>query len=588
MPRKKYTVTVLSPRSIVTASDGDLLADVLRGAGIPMSLYCGGRGICGKCLVEIVRGDVVTPSERESEFLQGKGLGIGSRLACLTRVRGNLSVKVPRGSLLKDVAVLDAGLDAQVRPEPAVRKLSFDVPAPGLSDPVSAVEAIERRLGKRLRYSASAAARAATGSGREGGRITVTLLDGDELLDVEPGDTSSLCFGAAVDVGTSTIAVELIDLISGRRLGRAAAVNAQAPYGMDVVTRITYAGEAAGNLERLADILHRQIDGMIADLARERGVALGHVYEIVAAGNSAMNHILVGVPVTTLASAPYHAAFAKAPWVRAADLGLSVNPGCRVYVAPNLKSFVGGDIAAGVSALDLWARPGNILFVDLGTNGEIVLKKGTRTTTTSTAAGPAFEGMSIDCGMLAVPGAVCAARWEGGLAVRTVGGTPALGVCSTGLVDILAVGLRHGLLSAAGRIRAASRTIPVAGGISLTQQDVRKLQLAVAAIRTGIVLMLVEAGIAVSALDGVFVAGAFGASLNVRNAMSVGLLPSIDVSRVAFVGNSSLAGARKLLLSRPERGRTEAFARRARHVSLASCPGFQTEFVKAMKFEPYK
>jgi uncharacterized 2Fe-2S/4Fe-4S cluster protein (DUF4445 family) len=586
---KKFTIEILAPQKIIsTASDGDLLADVLRAAGIPMSLYCGGRGICGKCVVEIVRGEGSPPSEREVEFLRGKRPGPGSRLACLTRVRGDLAVNVPGASLLKDVAVLDTGLEAPLRPDPAVRKLSFAVHGPCLSDPVSAVEAIERKLGKRLKYSAGAAARAAAVVGRDGGRVTVTLLDDDELLDVESGNTSSRCFGVAVDIGTSTIAIELVDLVSARKLGRVAAVNAQVPYGADVVSRITYGGAAAGNVERLADIVRRQIDGMIAGLARERAVAPGHIYEIVAAGNTAMNHIFLGVPVTTLAAAPYHAAFAKAPSVRAADLGLSVNPRCRVHVAPNLKSFVGGDIAAGTSALDLAARPGNILFIDLGTNGEIVLKKGLRTTTTSTAAGPAFEGMAIGCGMLAVPGAVGAARWENGLAVRTIGGAPALGVCGTGLVDILAVGLRHGLVSADGKIRAASRSIPVADGISLTQKDVRHLQLAVAAIRTGVLLMLAEAGIVVADLDGVFVAGAFGASLNVRNAMSIGLLPSISVSMVAFVGNSSLAGARKLLLSRPERGKTEAFARRVRHVSLASCPGFQKEFVKALKFEPYK
>lgn len=585
---KKFKVEVLAPPTCGTASDGDLLADVLRAAGIPMSLYCGGRGICGKCLVQIVHGEVSPPSETEAGFLREKRPGSAARLACLTRVRGDLAVKVPGASLLKDVTVLDFGPEVLLRSDPAVRKLSFVVPAPGLSDPVSAVEAIERRLGKRLRYSAGPAARAAAVVGREGGRVTVTLLDGNEILDVEPGNTSSRCFGVAVDVGTSTIAVDLVDLVSGRRLGRAAAVNAQAAYGADVVSRITYAGAAVGNFERLADVLRRQIDGMIAGLARERAVALGHIYEIVAAGNTAMNHILLGVPLTTLAMAPFHAAFAKAPSVGAPELGLSVNPKCRVYAAPNLKSFVGGDIAAGASALDLASRPGNILFVDLGTNGEIVLKKGPRLTTTSTAAGPAFEGMTISCGMLAGPGAIGAARWENGLTVRTIGGAPALGVCGTGLVDILAAGLRHGLVSADGRIRAGSRSIPVSDGISLTQQDVRHLQLAVAAIRTGVSLMLGEAGIAVSDLDGVFVAGAFGASLNVRNAMSIGLLPTVPVRRVAFVGNASLAGARKLLLSRLDRERTEAFARRVRHVSLASCPGFQKEFVKALKFEPYK
>ncbi len=586
MPRK-FTVKVLVPRAVGTAADGDILADVLRATGIPIGLYCGGRGICGKCLVRIVRGEVSPPSAREIEFLRAKRPGRGLRLACLARIRGDLEVSVPGTSLLKDVPVLDSGPPSALRPDPAVRKLSFDVPAPDLSDPVSAVGAIERKLGKRLRYAPGAAAGAAAAIGRDGGRVTATLLDGDELLDVEPGDASSRCYGVAVDIGTSTVAVELVDLVSGKRLGRSAAVNAQAPYGADVVSRIAFAGAAAGNVERLADVVRRQIDGMIIGLARERAVSPGHITEIVAAGNTAMDHIFLGVPVTTLAAAPFHAAFAKAPSVRAADLGLSVNPRCRVHVAPNIKSFVGGDIAAGMSALGLEGRPGRTLFIDLGTNGEIVLKKGARITATSTAAGPAFEGMNITCGMLAVPGAVCAARWEDGLALRTIDGAPVRGVCGTGLVDILAAGLRHGLISADGRVGAASRSIPIARGISVTQRDVRNLQLAVAAIRTGVLLMLAEAGMAVRDLDGVLVAGAFGASLNVRNAMSVGLLPSIPASRVAFVGNASLAGARKLLLSFPERERIEACVRRVRHVSLASCPGFQNEFIKALKFEPY-
>ena len=584
---RRFSVRVLAPRAMGTAARGDLLSDVLRAAGVPMSLYCGGRGVCGKCLVRIVRGEVSPAGEREAAFLGEKRVRSGLRLACLTRVRGDLDVKVPGSSLLGDIAVLDVGLEVRIRPDPAVRKFSFIVPAPGLADPVSAVESIERKIGKRLRFSAGAAARAAAVMGREGGRVTATILDGNELLDVEPGNTTSRCFGAAVDIGTSTIVAELVDLISGKRLGRAAAANAQAPYGADVVSRITYAGAAAGNLERLADVLRRQVDGMIAGLAREHDVASDHIYEIVAAGNTAMGHILLGVSAATLAAAPYHAAFAISPSARAVDLGLSVHPRGRVYLAPNLKSFVGGDIAAGVSALDLAARPGNILFIDLGTNGEIVLKKGARTTTTSTAAGPAFEGMSIDCGMLAVPGAVCAVRWNNGPVVRTIGGAPARGVCGTGLVDILAVGLRHGLVSADGRIPAASRSLTVAEGISLTQRDVRNLQLAVAAVRTGVRLMLEDAGIGVADLDRVFVAGAFGASLNVRNAMSVGLLPSMAASKVAFVGNSSLAGARKLLMSRTERGKIEAFARRIKHVSLASSPAFQKEFVKALRLQPY-
>ena len=581
-----FEVKILAPRAKGTAVPGGLLSDVLLEAGLPLSLYCGGRGICGKCRVRIVKGEVSPAGQPEARRLEGKGAG--TRLACLTRVLGDLAVRVPSSSLLGEVPVLDTGIRSPLRPDPAVRKLSFEIEPPVLSDPASSVEIIERRIGKRLRYSAAAAALASSLVGRDAGRITVTLLDDAELLDVEAGDTSGRCFGAAVDIGTTTLAVELIDLRSGKSLGRTAAVNDQSPYGADVVSRISFAGAAEGNLELLAGVLRRQIDGLIAGLAGRHGVALRHIYEIVAAGNTAMGHILAGVPVKTLAAAPYHAAFADAPSLRASDLGFSVHPGCRVRLAPNLGSFVGGDIAAGLSALDLANRPGQTLFIDLGTNGEIVLKRGARTTTTSTAAGPAFEGMTIGCGMLAVPGAVHAVGWKNGPAARTIGRGPARGICGTGLIDLLAVGLRHGLVLADGRIPSRSRTIRVAPRVSLTQRDVRHLQLAVAAVRTGVRLMLGEASTTVARLDRVFVAGAFGASLDVRNAMSVGLLPTMPAAKVTFVGNASLAGARKLLLARREFGRIEAFSRSVRHLSLASSPAFQKEFVKALRLEPYR
>lgn len=583
----KHRVDVLDPRTSLEAADGAVLSAVLRDAGIPLSLYCGGSGVCGKCLVEVIRGELPPPSRREIELLARHHRGGRFRLACSTRVRGGLTLRIPPSSLLREVPVLDSGLRIPLRPDPSVRKLAFDAPAPALSDPLPVMGAIEAGIGRTLRFTAGTSARAveALAGGRR--RITAALGDDDELLDVETGDATGRCFGVAVDIGTSTVVAELVDLGTGRDLGRVAAMNVQVPYGADVVSRIAFAEAAGENLGMLAEVIRRQLDGMIGRLAADRGIDRRHIYEIVAAGNSAMNHILLGVPVGTLARAPYHAAFSRAPVVRAAELGLGANPSCRVIVVPNIRSFVGGDIAAGLSALDLETRSGRTLFLDLGTNGEIVLKEGARVTATSTAAGPAFEGMSLSCGMLAQPGAVASARWAGGLTVGTIGGAPASGVCGTGLVDILAVGIRHGLVSPDGRILSPTRKVRVADGVVLTQPDVRKLQLAVAAIRTGVRLMLDGSGLGSADLDGIFVAGAFGAALNVRNAMAIGLLPTTPVSRVAFVGNSSLAGARKLLLSREARRRTEAFVRKVRHVSLAASPDFQKEFIGALRFGPY-
>jgi len=585
---KTHTIHVLSPPATLSVGEGDLLADVLQSAGIPLSLYCGRRGVCGKCFVEIVRGELPHSGDEEAALLRLKKLTSRHRLACRFKVRCDLTIRVPERSLLRQVAVLDTGIPAPIYPEPAVKKIALDLPSPTLATPFSLVEALEKRLGKRLRVPISAARRLSGIMKPGDGRVSAVILDDQEILDVEPGDTAVRCFGVAVDIGTSTVVVELVDLGSGRSLGRAAAMNAQIPFGSDVVSRITFAFQDPSNLDRLGAVIREQVDGMIRDLARARGVAPEHIYEIVIAGNTAMNHIFLGVPVSTLALSPFHGVYAAAPETRAGALGLGVHPAARVYTAPNIGSFVGGDISAGLAAIELEKKDGHFLFIDLGTNGEIVLKKGRRSTATSTAAGPAFEGMTISCGMLALPGAIGTARWkEGGFSVKTIGDEPAQGVCGSGLIDILALSLREGLVSPGGRIAAPSKTISITGGIVLTQTDVRKMQLAVAAIKSGVRMMLEEAGLGVSDLDGIFVAGAFGASLNVRNAMAVGLLPSLPEDKVFFVGNSSLAGARKLLLSGPERRTIESYARKIKHISLASGRAFQDRFITALELKPY-
>jgi uncharacterized 2Fe-2S/4Fe-4S cluster protein (DUF4445 family) len=232
---------------------------------------------------------------------------------------------------------------------------------------------------------------------------------------------------------------------------------------------------------------------------------------------------------------------------------------------------------------------GRELFIDLGTNGEIVLKRGREFAAASTAAGPAFEGLNISCGMMAVEGAVHHAEWrDGGFELRTIDDLPPAGICGTGLVDILSIALEQKLVGPDGRIAGPGKKLALGPGLALTQQDVREMQLAVAAVRTGVKLMLREFQVPSRKLDRVLVAGAFGGSLDIRNAVAVGLLPDVHAGRITFVGNASLAGARKLLLSAPERTAAESLAETINHVSLATRPGFQDEFVKAMEFGPYR
>jgi len=588
MTETTFTVEILPEGTKARARAGDVLADVLVRAGIPLSLYCRQRGVCGKCAVRILNGPLPFPAALEAALLESRGLGPDHRLACLYIVRSDVSVETLPGSRLEKIAVLDTGLPSAAFVDPAVKKLSLVLQKPSLYSPTAVADSLRAQL-KSPGLALTLAALSKLGGSILGPSrpVSAVLYDDREVLDIEPDEPGREAFGLAVDLGTTTVAAELVDLQTGRIADRAAAVNAQNSYGADVVSRITFAFENPDNLRRLKGAAVQLINDLVGTMCRRSGVPRHRIYDAVVAGNSAMNHILCGVAVDSLALAPFHAVFSTLPPLAAAEIGFALHPQARVYISPNIKSFVGGDITAGLVASAFAAEPGTGLFIDLGTNGEIVLKKGGEFAATSTAAGPAFEGMNISCGMLAVPGAIHRAEWENGFKCRTVDDLPPQGVCGTGLIDILAGALARGLLGHDGRIVGSEKRIRLTDRLALTQQDVRDVQLAVAAVRSGVRLMLREFRLSVADLDRVIVAGAFGSSLDIRNAVSLGLLPDVPPEKISFIGNASLAGARLLLLSRPARAVAEALAAKVSHVSLATRPDFQDEFVLALEFDRY-
>jgi uncharacterized 2Fe-2S/4Fe-4S cluster protein (DUF4445 family) len=589
MTEATYTVEIFPDRIKIKARAGEVLADVLVRAGVVLSLYCHKRGICGKCAVRILSGPLPFPSALEAALLESRGLGPDHRLACLYAVGSDLVVETLPGSRLEKVPVLEAGgLPSASFVDPAVKKLPLVLEKPSLYAPAASADSLRAALrSPGLVLPLAVLAKLGGQTPGPARKVTAVLYDDREIIDLEPEDASGDIFGLAVDLGTTTVATELVDLRSGKIVDRAAAVNAQSSYGADVVSRITFAFEDPDNLRRLRTAAVQLVNDMVGTMSRRSGVPRHRVYDAVVAGNTAMNHILCGVPVDSLALAPFNAVFSTLPPLAAAELGFSLHPQARLYVAPNVKSFVGGDITAGLIATDFAATAGTELFVDLGTNGEIVLKKGLEFVTTSTAAGPAFEGMNISCGMLAVAGAVHRAEWANGFKLGTVNDLPAQGVCGTGLVDILATSLARGLLGRDGRIAGPEKRIRLTERLALTQQDVRDVQLAVAAIRTGVKLMLREFRLEPGDLGRIVVAGAFGSSLDVGNAVALGLLPDVPQERIAFVGNASLAGARLLLLSRPARTAAETLAAKIAHISLATRPDFQDEFVRALEFSRF-
>jgi uncharacterized 2Fe-2S/4Fe-4S cluster protein (DUF4445 family) len=588
MAETSLTVEILPDRTKVQARSGEVLADVLVRAGVPLSLYCHQRGVCGKCAVRILNGPLPFPAAIEAALIEARGLGPDHRLACLYVLRGDVSVEILPASRLDKIAILDTGLPAAAYVDPAVRKLALVLDKPSLFSPTAAADALRALLrspGLALPLPVlSKLGGMTTGAART---ISAVLYDDREILDVEPDEVEREIYGLAVDLGTTAVVAELVDLRTGKIVDRAAAVNAQNAYGADVVSRITFAFENSDNLQRLRTAAVQLINDMVGTLCRRSGVPRHLVYDSVIAGNAAMNHILCGVAVDSMALAPFHAVFSSLPPLPASEIGLALHPRARVYISPNIKSFVGGDITAGLVASEFAASPGTGLFIDLGTNGEIVLKKGGEFVTTSTAAGPAFEGMNISCGMLAVPGAIHGAEWDGVFKFRTIDDLPPQGICGTGLIDVLAAAVANGLVGREGRIVGPERRLQLTDRIALTQQDIRDIQLAVAAIRSGIELMLREFRLDVRSLDRILVAGAFGSSLDIANTKAIGLLPDVPAEKIAFVGNASLAGARLLLVSRPARTVAETLAAKVAHVSLATRPDFQDEFVRALAFERY-
>lgn len=580
-----YTIKILNLDKTIRAQKGELLADKILESGIDLSLYCQKKAVCGKCFVEILEGYLPPLDEIEDFLIQKNKLGQNHRLACRYKITGNLAIHIPPESLLQKTLILKTGIKLPLAIDPFVKKYFVELNKPELNHPHSLLSELRKHFRQKNLNVPVNLLRTLPGTLKNSRfKVTTVLYDDNEILAVEPGDTTEQSFGLAVDLGTTTLVVELIDLNTGESVDTATENNSQIKYGMDIVSRISFAYQTPDNLQKLQATILKTLSLMIKPILERNHVSQDHIYEIVFAGNTAMNHLLLGIPVDTLAVSPFHAVFHRLPEFTADELGLRLNPNAKAYVVPNIKSFVGGDISAGLQATGLANRKGTHLFVDLGTNGEIVLKTEKKFVATSTAAGPAFEGMNIGSGMLAMPGAIYKAEKKNRLILHTIGKEKPQGICGTGLIDLIALFLDEGKITPSGKISGNKGTIGITEKIAISQQDVREIQLAVAAVKTGIRLICEMYRIKKENLDKVFIAGAFGNYLNTKNAMRIGLLPDIDPEKIVYVGNSSLAGARALLLSKPARERTESLIKKVHYISLASDPRFQECFVDSLNF----
>ncbi|HSV30684.1 MAG TPA: ASKHA domain-containing protein [Atribacteraceae bacterium] len=582
---------------IFEVKPGDNLWEALLREGLEIEAYCGGLGLCGKCVVKIIAGKVSEPNSQEGKHL-GERIREGCRLACQVVVTGDLRIDVTPARSGK-VTALTETMEAEIGELPLRRELvNLEKP------PLYRLASLQDILGHHL-------------CGQNAPRLwTVQSLQGISMIEDRASQTFEIVFdrnmvrwtgkslqkdpflGLAVDIGTTTVAVELVDLETGSTVFRAGTLNRQAGFGADVISRLRAIQEDHGALMVLREQVVRTINDLVQGASQQTGIDPGRIFAITVAGNTIMEHILLGVSPLSIGVAPYAPVFNHSMELRATDLDLITNPEAQVYLFPSVAGYVGGDIVAGAVAHGLLEEPECLLYVDIGTNGEIVLVEGGRILCCGTAAGPAFEGAQIKFGSRAALGAICGVESEGQtLKISTIGNAPPHGICGTGLIDALACLVREGLINSNGRLVGNGGSLEAYLGqqgthktftlsrdplIYISQEDISQLQLAKAAIDAGRKIMLKEAGKNEEAIVRVVLAGAFGTFINPASAVAVDLIPPGKV--VTTVGNASLAGAKKALVSSEFRDQAERFAREARYIELSGRADFQDMFFESLIF----
>ncbi|MGY4706211.1 ASKHA domain-containing protein [Candidatus Bipolaricaulota sp. J31] len=599
----------------VRVERGETLLAAARAAGVPLLSICGGEGICGRCRVIVRRGKV---EAAPTLHLSREEITRGYVLACQARVWGDVEVEVPPESREEMAARVDRDARGFLAPEaevrdsfgykPLVQKLFLELPPPTLEDNTGDQERLFREVRRRVEAPILQAGlkvlRGLPPLLREAGwQVTVTLAQRGgtvELLQVEPGDRARDSYGVAVDVGTSTVVAHLLDLRTGKTLAAEARYNSQRNFGEEVTRRIV-AAERKG-VESLQEAVVEDINGLIALLVEQAGVKLQDVLAVMCAGNTAMAHFLLGFPPHTLRKSPYVAAALAPPPVRAAEVGIRINPRGLLYVVPGIGGWVGGDITAGLLATGLYRAREPFLFIDIGTNGEVVLGDGDWMVAASASAGPAFEGAGVTCGMRAARGAIHRVEFTPqGVRYRTVGDEPPRGLCGSGIIDAVAGLFRAGYIDRSGRLdpsrpgvvewdgELAFVLVPRDGGhreVVVTQRDIENVLRAKAAIYAAVSILLREMGLEPERIKRIYVAGAFGSHIDPSNAVALGLVPDLPGAEIVFVGNTSLAGAKLCLFCREAFAEAERLARRVTYYDLINCPYYYEEFMAA-KFLPH-
>jgi uncharacterized 2Fe-2S/4Fe-4S cluster protein (DUF4445 family) len=600
----------------VRVPPGVTVFDAASWNGIAIDSTCGGHGTCHKCRVRVEGGDVPVTRHDVRTFTAAQ-VADGWRLGCLVHATRDLAVEVPPLTTRPKAATV--GIGRQVILRPAVQKRYVELSEATLSDQrtdlvrlTDAIDDLELTADLHVLRRLSTVLRASDF------KVTAVVID-EDLVDVEPGDTTASRYAIAFDLGTTTVVGTLLDVGTGTPLAVASALNAQQPFGGDVITRISATMMDPEALGRLQAAAGATLADLAARVCREAGVDPTQVYEVAVAGNATMTALALGIDPEPLGVAPFVMSAAQPPAVPVSEIGLSLHPRARAYFFPALGAYVGGDIVAGMLASGMDRDKRTRLFIDVGTNCEIVLSDGETILSTAAPAGPAFEGGAIRCGMRAADGAIEVVKVDPHatgddppVSLGVIGDVEPRGLCGSGLVDAVAELVRVGLLDSSGRLvpdeaahdiapaladrlarigeervfllhRPAPDTDP-AECVYLSQRDVRELQFAKAAISTGWSLLLEQLGLEHRDVQQVLLAGSFGSYLSPASAVRIGLVPQLPVLRIVAAGNVAGEGAKMALLSVRERAGALALLEEVTYVELSDRPDFNDAFVEQLAF----
>jgi uncharacterized 2Fe-2S/4Fe-4S cluster protein (DUF4445 family) len=583
--------------------DEDLLS-AFRASGLQVESICNGRGTCGKCLIKVLSGSVSKPTDREREWQLL--VGQEARLACQTRALDDAAVFLPQTSRTSEAQILMAGKTIEAKLSPLVEVRSVAVSAPTLSDQIPDVDRLLKQA-EATSYDPALLGRIPTILRTSNWQVRAVVREG-RLVDLFSPNATRRALGVAADIGTTTVVVYVFDLATGKLLDVKADYNAQIKYGEDVVTRMSYTINDESNLAKMQGAIVETLNGLVAAALSSIGASPADIYDMVVAGNSVMTSFLIGADPSAISKAPYIPPFLNSVRVNLCSLGLSGNPACELRSLPLISGYVGGDVVADVLVSGMHRRNSTSLLIDLGTNGEVVIGSSQGMLTASCAAGPALEGYGITQGMRAMSGAiesVAMDRDTGEVFYRTITGAKPRGICGSGVVDSIVAMLAAGVLETSGRISVGTSDRVVEYGrenafvivngkdsadgrdIVLTQGDIRRFQLAKAAIYAATSILMSKMKVGVEDIGRLYVAGAFGNYISPVNAMIVGLLPEMSSDRITQIGNGSGMGACGLLMDKGMWKDAELISRIAQPVELNLVTGFQKEYVDAT-FLPHK